>query len=145
MDKPSFNIYHQLYIKKDAEAVFNAITQSKHINNWWPLKSSGEPGIGNEYNFYFGKEYDWYAEVTACIINTSFHVKMTQSDNDWAPTTFGVDLKEDKNGTQLTFQHIDWPACNDHFKTASYCWAILLKDLRNYIEHGVIVPFEQRS
>lgn len=145
MSNQGFNIYHQLHIKKDAESVFDAITQPQHLNNWWPLRSSGEPKVGNEYNYFFGDEYDWYAEVTACIANKSFHVKMTQSDKDWNPTSLGFDLKEDQKGTQITFQHIDWRDCNTHFKTASYCWAILLKDLKDYIENGTIVPFEDRS
>jgi len=145
MNKKGFNIYHHLHIEKDPASVFDAVTQPGHLNNWWPLKSRGKPEIGAEYNFYFGDEYDWYAEVTDCVPDKSFHVKMTKSDKDWDPTSFGFDLLKDENGTQLTFQHINWPACNTHFKTASYCWAILLKDLKNYIENGVIVPFEKRS
>lgn len=145
MNKEGFNIYHHLHIEKSPDAVFDALTQPEHLNNWWPLKSTGKPKIGAKYNFHFSDEYDWYAEVIHCVANESFHVKMTQSDEDWDPTSFGFDLQKDSNGTQLTFQHVNWPACNTHFKTASYCWAILLKDLKNYVEHGVIVPFEQRS
>lgn len=145
MSKQGFNIYHHLHIEKDTGSVFDAITQPQHLNNWWPLKSTGEPKVGNEYNFYFGDEYDWYAEVTDCTTNKAFHVKMTLSDEDWAPTSFGFDLDEDEKGTQLTFQHINWPDCNTHFKTASYCWALLLRDLKNYVEKEIIVPFEKRS
>lgn len=145
MSKKGFNIYHHLHIEKNPDSVFDALTQPEHLNNWWPLKSTGKPKVGAEYNFNFGDEYDWYAEVTKCVPNQSFHVKMTKSDKDWDPTSFGFDLQKDEKGTQLTFQHINWPACNTHFKTASYCWAILLKDLKNYIENGVIIPFENRS
>lgn len=145
MNKEGFNIYHHLHIEKSPETVFGALTQPEHLNNWWPLKSSGEPKVGAEYNFYFGDEYDWYGKVTHCLPNSFFQVKMTKSNEDWDSTSFGFDLEGDKKGTKVTFQHIGWPACNTHFKTASYCWAILLKDLKNYIENGVIVPFEKRS
>ena len=145
MNKDRFNIYHYLHIEKDQESVFDALTQPQHLNNWWPLKSTGKPKIGSEYNFYFGDEYDWYAEVIRCVPNESFHVKMTQSDEDWASTSFGFDLKGNKNGANITFQHINWSSCNIHFKTASYCWAILLKELKNYVEKGIVVPFEERS
>lgn len=145
MNKQGFNIYRHLHIKKDPGSVFDAITQPQHLNNWWPLKSTGEPKVGNEYNFYFGDEFNWYAEVTDCITNKAFHVKMTRSDEEWTPTSFGFDLEGDEKGTKVTFQHIDWPSCNTHFKTASYCWALLLRDLKNYVEKGIIVPFGKRS
>lgn len=140
-----YNIYHHLHVKASPKTVYEAITLPEHLNNWWPLKSTGKPNIGTEYNFYFGDDYDWYAEVIQSVLNESFHVKMTQADEDWNPTRFGFDLQENGGETELTFQHMNWPACNTHFKTASYCWAILLKDLKNYIENGAIVPFEERS
>ncbi|MAL17906.1 MAG: hypothetical protein CL670_06520 [Balneola sp.] len=145
MKAKSFDIFHFLVIKKDKKEVFDAITKPEHLNNWWPLKSSGEPKVGSEYNFYFGEEYDWYAEVIESVTNTSFHVRMTKSDKDWNPTSFGFELNDAEDGTEVTFQHTGWPSCNTHFKTASYCWAILLKNLKEYVEHDTIVPFEARS
>lgn len=145
MKKVGYDIYHHLHIRKDPGSVFDAVTLPRHLNNWWPLKSTGEPTLEAEYHFHFGAGYDWYAKVIRCEANSSFHVKMLKSDKDWLPTSFGFDLQKDENETALTFQHINWPHCNIHFKTASYCWAILLKDLKNYLENGVIVPFEERS
>ena len=75
----------------------------------------------------------------------SFYIKMTQADIDWDPTTFGFDLEEENSKTQVRFSHYNWPNCNDHFKIASYCWAVLLKGLKDYLERGDIVPFEKRS
>lgn len=140
-----YNIYHHLLVEAKPKTVYDAITLPEHLNNWWPLKSSGEPKIGTEYNFYFGDKYDWYGKVSRCKTYQSFHIKMTASDEDWNPTSFGFDLEKDDMGTGLTFQHIGWRACNTHFKTASYCWAILLKGLKDYVEKGTIVPFDKRS
>jgi hypothetical protein len=70
---------------------------------------------------------------------------MTKSDLDWDETTFGFDLEETNNGTLVKFSHMNWPNCNDHFRTASFCWAMLLNGLKNYIEKGIILPFEERS
>jgi hypothetical protein len=70
---------------------------------------------------------------------------MTKSDPDWDTTSFGFDLQEEDDKVLVQFWHTGWPDCNAHFKTASYCWAILLKGLKDYLEKGDIVPFENRA
>ncbi len=138
-------IYHNLTIKSNVEKVFEAISNPEHLINWWPEKCSGEKKIGGEYNFYFGPEYDWFGKVINYNPNNNFHIKMTKSDLDWQPTSFGFDLTEVNDNVLLRFWHSGWLKQNDHFKISSYCWAILLKGLKDYIEKGEIIPFEQRS
>lgn len=70
---------------------------------------------------------------------------MTKSDEDWDSISFGFDLKQVNNDTQLAFWHKGWPHCNAHFEQSYYCWAILLSGLKNYLEKGIIVPFEERE
>ena len=86
-------IYHDFRIRASVRETFEAITEPKHLVNWWPLRCSGVPEVGNEYNFFFAPEYDWYGKVVQLENNRSFHIKMTVSDPDWDPTTFGFDLE----------------------------------------------------
>ena len=147
-DEPTqgFEICHDVYIKASQKAVFDAVSLPAHLVNWWPNKCVGEPAQGAVYNFYFTPEYDWQAEVTKCEPNRSFYLKMTKADADWAPTSLGFDMIESKDGeVQLKFWHKDWLARNDHFRRSSFCWAILLQGLKNYIEQGIVVPFEERE
>ena len=109
-------IYHNLLIKASAIEVFDAISLPKHLNNWWPLQSSGEPKVGAKYNLNFTDEYDWYGEVSECEINRSFFIKMTDSNADWNPTTFGFTLEEQEGGIYLRFSHTGWLANNDELK-----------------------------
>ena len=139
------HIYHDLFVKAASMPIYEAITTPKHLNNWWPLKSSGQPELGTEYSFYFTPEYDWYGEVIKSEPGKAFHIKMTRADEDWNPTSFGFDMEELEGGTQLKFWHKGWPECNHHFRRSSFCWAILLKGLKDYVEKGVIVPFEDRE
>ncbi|GAB5565531.1 MAG: hypothetical protein Wins2KO_25940 [Winogradskyella sp.] len=139
------SIYFSLFIKAGKKSVFKAISQPSQLEKWWPLKCSGIPEVGSTYNFNFTDEYDWYAEVKSCKTSDHIHYKMIKSDIDWNPTTFGFDL-EDKNGnTYVKFFHKDWPECNEHYKYSSFCWAMLLKGLRDYLENGIVVPFEERE
>jgi uncharacterized protein YndB with AHSA1/START domain len=141
----SFSIYHNLFIKTSAKKVFDAITIPEHLNNWWPLQSSGKPELNSEYNFNFTDEYNWYGKVSEVKPNQSFFIKMTQSDNDWNPTTFGFVLEEGKIGISMKFSHTGWSECNAEFKQSSFCWAMLLNGLKNYVEKGITVPFEDRE
>lgn len=138
-------IYHNFVINSSPEKVFECISSPDQLTKWWPEKCTGKPELGADYNFYFGPQYDWRGEVTKCDSGKSFHVKMTKADPDWDPTTFGFDLEAIPAGVGVSFWHTNWPECNQHFKIASFCWAILLQGLKNYVEKGVIVPFQERQ
>ncbi|WP_350284657.1 SRPBCC domain-containing protein [uncultured Croceitalea sp.] len=141
----TFAIYHDLTINAAVDRVFDAIAQPEHLVNWWPLKCSGEPKLGATYNFNFTDAYDWYGEVSSVALNEHLHIKMTQSDANWNDTSFGFDLAPHNTTVKLKFWHKGWPACNDEYRQSSFCWAILLQGLKNYVEKGAIVPFEERE
>jgi len=141
----SFNIYHNLTINASPKDVFDAVSLPQHLDNWWTLKSSGKPELHSEYNLNFTDDYNWYCKVSQIKPNASFHLKMTKSDDDWNSTTFGFDLELTNKGTMLMFSHINWVKENQEFKQSSFCWAMLLNGLKNYIEKGDIIPFTERS
>lgn len=138
-------IFHDVFIKATNEAVFKAVSEPTQLIDWWPLTCSGVPKEGAEYNFHFSPKYDWYGQVSKIEQDKSFHIKMTNSDEDWDPTSFCFDIEEAEGGVWLHFCHKDWTMVNQHFRIASYCWAILLKGLKNYVENGEIIPFEKRE
>lgn len=141
----SFSIYHDLLINASTQKIFDAVSAPEHLNNWWTLRCTGIAEVGSEYNLYFTPEYDWHGKVMVCDPNSSFHIKMTKSDSDWDPTSFGFDLEEVEGGVRLKFWHIGWPECNHHFRRSSFCWALLLNGLKNYVEKGEVIPFEERN
>lgn len=140
-----YTIYHDVFIKSEPSVVYEAVSTSHGLNNWWTLKSSGFPRKGEMYNFYFTPEYDWYGEVIKADRGHSFHIKMTRADEDWTPTAFGFDFMKVEGGTRIQFWHKGWPECNHHFRRSSWCWAMLLNGLKNYVEKGIVVPFEDRE
>ncbi|WP_422107221.1 SRPBCC family protein [Winogradskyella sp.] len=141
----SHSIYFNLLIHSDKFSVYRAVSEPEHLANWWPLKCTGIPKEGEKYNFNFTDDYDWYAEVKSVKHGEHIHYKMTKSDADWDPTTFGFDLEEKDNGIYLQFFHKDWVESNTNFKHSSFCWAMLLKGLKDYLEKGIIVPFKDRE
>ncbi|MDD7885205.1 SRPBCC domain-containing protein [Flavivirga sp. 57AJ16] len=141
----SYNIYHNLIIKASPKVVFDAVSLPGHLNNWWTLKSSGTPELDAVYNLNFTDTYNWFCKVSKIKKNASFYLKMTDSDKDWNPTTFGFELEAKGAETLVKFGHVNWLEDNHHFRHASFCWAMLLNGLKNYLEKGVIVSFEERN
>lgn len=145
MEDNTYAIYHDLTIKASKKEVYDAITVPMHLNNWWPSKSSGTPEMGAIYNFNFTSDYDWYGKVVKCEKDQIFYIKMTESDENWNATTFGFEIEDSKDGVRIKFKHINWPTCNAEFRQSSFCWAMLLNGLKNYIEKGEIIPFNERE
>jgi len=109
------------------------------------FKSVRKTSIKSEYNLHFTNQYDWYGKVPEVKGNEIFCVTMTKSDSDWNDTTFSSHLEEVENGTQLDFAHKDWLKNNHHYRHSSFCWAMLLNGLKNYLEKGIVVPFLDRN
>ncbi len=139
-------ILHDVFIYSDARSIFEAVSQAEKINNWWTLKCSGSAQLATQYNFYFTDEYDWFGEVHSVEIGKHIHWLVTKADEDWTNTIFGFDLVAlEENKTQVKFKHILWDSANDHFRRTSYCWAMLLSLLKDYVESGHVVPYEKRT
>lgn len=138
-------IFHDLFIKASSDKVFEAISMPDYLENWWPLRCSGEPTLNAIYNYYFTPEYNWFGKVIQVEMNKILVIEMKESDEDWEGTKLSFNLEELEGGINLRFSHTGWPQCNHHFRRSSYCWAILLYNLKKYVETGQIVPFEERE
>lgn len=148
MSKPSNtcnSIYHDLVIKATISKVFDAVSEPECLINWWPKTCKGIPKENEIYNFFFTSEYDWYGKVINYKKDSSFYIKMLKSDADWNPTSFGFDLLQENNKVKVQFWHTGWLECNAHFRTTSFCWAMLLNGLKNYVEKDIVIPFEKRG
>ena len=146
MDANSYNIYHDLQVNSSSKKLFDAVSKPSELENWWPLKCLGEEMLNAEYNFNFTDAYNWFGKVITYLLNTKFHIQMTVSSEDWKSTSFGFDIEEiNPQKVQLHFWHKNWQQCNAEFKQSSFCWAMLLNGLKNYVEKGIIIPFEKRE
>lgn len=141
----TWGVYHDFNITSPVQQVFAAVSDPEHLINWWPLLCEGHPELGAQYRLYFGPKYDWLGEVIRIVPNSTFHIGMKRSDDDWEGTRFGFDLVPSGNSTKLSFSHIGWKENNAHYRHSSFCWAMLLNGLKNYLEKGDIIPFDKRS
>ena len=138
------NIVHYFPISADLSRVFEAISEPAGLDTWWTKRSAGEPKEGAEYELYFSDDHNWRAVVSRCVPQTEFELQLTDADEDWRGTKVGFVLEENDGITQVRFHHSDWPEANDHYQVSCYCWAMYLRLLKQHLENGKFVPYEER-
>jgi uncharacterized protein YndB with AHSA1/START domain len=138
------HILHDFPINAPTARVFEAISTPADLDRWWTERCAGDPRMGAEYSLRFGPGYDWRATVTRWDPGSAFELQLTRADADWLGSLVGFDLKETAGETQVRFHHRGWPAPNEHYRISTYCWAMYLRILKRYLEHGELVPYERR-
>ena len=138
------DIIHHFPIRASSQKVFQAISTPAGLDAWWTKRSKGEPEEDAEYELWFGPEYDWRAIVSQYVPDREFELKITEAQEDWMETRVGFQLDEKEGVTQVRFHHLGWPEANEHYYVSCYCWAMYLRLLKRYVEHGEIAQYEDR-
>lgn len=138
------DIIHQFSINAEPRKVFQAISTPAGLDAWWTKRSAGKPVGGAEYELWFGPAYDWRAVVSRCVPGAEFEFTITSAQEDWMETRVRFLLYEKDGATQVRFQHTGWPEANEHYSISCYCWAMYLRLLKRYVEHGEMTPYEDR-
>jgi hypothetical protein len=50
----------------------------------------------------------------------------------------------DQGATRVRFSHTGWAEEGEPFRISSYCWAMLLRLLKVYVERGEVMPHHER-
>jgi hypothetical protein len=89
-------------------------------------------------------DFDWHGRVTRYEPDSAFELAITKADADWMGTRVRCELMEGAAQTRVRFYHTGWPTENAHWRISCYCWAMYLRIMRRYLEHGDVVPYENR-
>ena len=138
------DIYQDFQIQAPIERVFQAISSPEEVSAWWSFSTSGKPTPDAVYELDFGPGYHWKARVTACSPPESFEWELTDADSDWVGTRVGFKLEQSGDKTNVQFHHTGWPEPNAHYRISCYCWAMYLRILKRFVEHGEFVPYADR-
>ncbi|MBK9177835.1 MAG: SRPBCC domain-containing protein [Flavobacteriales bacterium] len=138
------DILHDFFIRGTPDRVFAAISVPAEVNKWWSLECTGRPEAGGEYRLYFGEPWDWRAHVSRYERDCAFEWEMTVAMDDWVGTRVGFELEPAHGGTKVRFYHRDWAEASEHYRISSYCWAMLLRLLKVYVETGAVMPHAER-
>ena len=138
------DIFHSFTINAPLKKVFEGISTTEGLDNWWSKTSEGKPGIDEMYKLYFGPPYDWSGIVSKYIADKEFELIITDAHVDWIDTKVGFLLNNKNDVTEVHFYHKGWPQNNEHYRISCYCWAMYLRILKRYLEYGEQVPYENR-
>jgi len=138
------DILQDFPVRAPREAVFRAVSEPAGLDAWWTVRSEGAPVVGRQYTLDFGPQYRWRARVRRAVAPELFELVLTDADEDWTGTVLAFELSESADGTRVRFSHTGWLAANEHYRVSCHCWAMYLRLLRRYLEHGEIVAYEQR-
>jgi hypothetical protein len=138
------DILHDFPIFALQQQVFDGVSTGPGLAGWWTERSAGTPKLGAEYSLWFGPKFDWVGKVTECVPLQRFELEITRADADWTGTKVGFELSPTEGGTQVRFHHRGWPHLNQHYRVSCYCWAMYLRILKRYLEHGERVPYAKR-
>ena len=139
-----FEILQDFPIRAPATRVFEAVSSPAGLDQWWTERASGVPQLGAEYELFFGPDYHWRARVTRSVANAEFELELTHADADWTGSRVGFTLQQRDSDTWVQFRHSGWPGQNEHYRISCHCWAMYLRVLRRFLEHGETVPYSVR-
>jgi uncharacterized protein YndB with AHSA1/START domain len=138
------DILHDFPIAAPVAAVFEAFSSPPGLDAWWTSRSAGFAELGAVYTLDFGPEYSWRGGVRRCERNVAFEWELMQAMPDWIGTRVGAEFSERDGLTWIRFYHTGWPSASEHYRISTYCWAMYLRVLKRYLEHGEMVPYERR-
>ncbi|HMB91307.1 MAG TPA: SRPBCC domain-containing protein [Rhodothermales bacterium] len=139
------DILHDFPIFAPPQQVFEAITSPAGLATWWTTENTaGDPVPGTTYELGFGPSYHWQADVRKSVPASEIEWEFTEADEEWRGTRVGFRLVPGADRTQVHFYHTGWPEATTSYRNSSFCWAMYLRLLKRYVEHGEVVPYNQR-
>ena len=138
------DILHDFPISATIERVFEGVSTPAGVDRWWARSSKGKAHPGATWELHFGTGYDWKAIVTRCEPPRAFELELTQAEPEWLGARVGFELEAEGDRTRVRFHHVGWPEANEHYRISCYCWAMYLRILKRWAEHGETVEWEDR-
>ncbi len=137
-------IMHLLKINVPAERVYQALTTSDGIRQWWTRDADLEDRVGGNGEFRFsypGGKYVTKVKVAELAPSVRVCWQTTSSFRPaWLGTTVTFTLRPDSNGTALLFSHSGWTHADDEYALCTTGWGYYLVSLQQYLQTGKGAP-----
>ena len=138
------DIVHYLQVNGDQEKIYQVISTPRGISKWWSLDASGHSELGAVLDLDFGPGYQWQAQVIEMVPPVEYTLLLIRADPDWINTTVGFHLEQSDGAVNVRFHHKGWDQASEHYYISCYCWAMYLRLMKRYVEHGEVVDYDQR-
>ena len=139
------DIRHRVVISSPLENVYQAVSTSEGISEWWTRGGvQGESIEGSKLEFYFG-EPDPAAVMEVTRLSPEGLVQWNCIDgaDEWIGTTLSFELRKLADDTVVLFTHADWRSPSEFMAHCSARWAYFLLSLKSLMESGTGTPFPE--
>jgi uncharacterized protein YndB with AHSA1/START domain len=138
------DILHLVRMAVSPAQVYQALTTSEGIRNWWTRNADIGSEIGQSGEFRFSSYGD--LRITQVVIEELIPAlrvqwKVTASFMpQWLDTTIAFELRPDPAGMMLALAHRGFPQSDDIYALCNTGWAYYLVSLQQYLEKGQGAP-----
>ncbi len=132
----TYTIRHLVGIKASAEAVYQALTDTKKLAGWWTSDTRGNGSkVGGVLEFRFG-DVSHRFEVVELQPGKLIRWKYDGKDEEWTGTEVAFSLSADEGQCYVHFSHTGWRGDSGCFSHCSTKWAVFMLSLKDLLEKG---------
>jgi uncharacterized protein YndB with AHSA1/START domain len=131
-------------IPADLDTVWRALTDTKQIERWFPLKASGSTGPGGKLTLSWGPETEWTTQVK--VSEPPTHLQFEDPVDPSRPGAvsridFHLETRAGRTVVRLVHSGFDASAdWDDQFTSTQNGWRYFLMNLRHYLERHADTP-----
>ncbi len=115
-------------LEASPKEVFEALTDSRILVKWWPVKARVDAAKGGRFSMVFQNGFVWDGNLLDFEVNKS----VTFS---WIAGTASFELKRKGKGTSLKLHNAGIDSV-ERLASASSGWSYYLTNLKSVLDHG---------
>ena len=139
------NIVHRVGIKAPIKKVYDAISTSEGIANWWTRDTTGESSVGKTIHVRFHSTDGNVIGAMELLIHAlqpdrTVQWRFKAGPPEWIGTEVTFSLKQEAEYTIVNFSHSHWRETVEFTAHCSMKWATFLQSLKQLLEDGRGMP-----
>jgi uncharacterized protein YndB with AHSA1/START domain len=139
----NYEINHQVGIKASPEEIYETLTATKKLAQWWTTDTRGSGAkVGDTLEFWF---HGFCQKFIVKALQPGKHVAWKspkgQGADEWEETEVAFDLSQDDKQTFIQFRHSGWRENTNFQGHCSMKCAVFLLSLKDVLERGKGRPY----
>jgi uncharacterized protein YndB with AHSA1/START domain len=132
----TYTIHHEVGIKASPGAVYQALTDTRHLAGWWTSDTRGNGSkVGDVLEFWFG-DFCQKFEVVELQPAKLVRWKAKEGIDEWDGTEIAFSLSTDEKQCYVQFTHSGWRSDSGILPHCSTKWAVFMLSLKDLLEKG---------
>lgn len=140
---PYFEIAMDVRVQTSDLELFNALGTPEGLSQWWPQTVNSENQ--EAWEFTFGESTSWKLKPSQLLPHVTIRYDVLEASPDWEGTSLCFEIKPVDTFHILRLTHGGWKRDDHEFRRTTYCWALLLNQLKTGLETGQWKAFDARQ